>query len=146
MNNGRRGGIHQKLEEDSRPNPVTKTLSYKIQSTFLKTLNLKEKAKTHAHIDFFHPPKKTNQPSKHQGNMLTKVSSKITGKESLKVKADELRYDELGMTNYYGSIPKRIRETNKYHTRWLVIRGFDLYFYRTTGDEAQKDILPLPAK
>jgi len=77
---------------------------------------------------------------------LTKVKGKITGKESLKVKADDFRYDELGMTNYYGSIPKRIRETKKYHTRWLVIRGFDLYFYRSPADEAQKVILPLPAK
>jgi len=55
-----------------------------------------------------------------------------------KVKTDEARYDELGTVNFYGYVSKRRAELNAFHERWMVLRGFELYWYRHVGDAEQK--------
>ena len=130
---GRQGKTNGKDHYDNKVSPETsavrvkKTLGYKIQSNLLKSLNLKEKVKTHTMLNFFKPPKTSNvKPSKKKGGIFyNKITKKLTGGYNLKVKADDSRYDELGKVTFYGNIPKRIRETNKYHSRWLFLRGFD---------------------
>ena len=48
---------------------------------------------------------------------------KILEKKQVKVRADEAKYDELGMVNFYGYVSKRRADMNKFHDRWMVLRG-----------------------
>lgn len=65
---------------------------------------------------------------------------------NVKVRADADRNDELGTLNFFGNVSKRRADTAKFHARWMVLRGLDLYWYRNVGDESQKGIMQLPAK
>ena len=71
---------------------------------------------------------------------------KILEKNQVKVRADEAKYDELGMVNFYGYVSKRRADMNKFHDRWMVLRGQELYWYRNVGDQQQKGINILPAR
>eukprot|EP01022_Parablepharisma_sp_SALTPOND_P020426 TRINITY_DN3725_c1_g1_i1.p1 TRINITY_DN3725_c1_g1~~TRINITY_DN3725_c1_g1_i1.p1 ORF type:complete len:803 (+),score=91.67 TRINITY_DN3725_c1_g1_i1:5203-7611(+) len=53
---------------------------------------------------------------------------------------------EHGTTNYYGTIQKRRATTNKFHPRWLVLKGFDLYWYRTSDSKVQKGVIKIGDK
>ena len=54
----------------------------------------------------------------------------------MKVRADDDNYDELGQHNFYGNVHKRIAESMKFHERWMVLRGLDLYWYREVYDDS----------
>ena len=56
--------------------------------------------------------------------------------KNVKVKADDDRSDEIGTQNFYGYVSKRRADTAKFHKRWMVLRGLDLYWYREPGDES----------
>lgn len=115
--------------------PVTKkkTLGYKVISNTEKLLGLKEKVKTHPFIEYFHPTKHLKtalQPSKSLTNRVTNRKGKLL------VKSSDTRYDDLGKINTFGNIEKQIRETQKFHKRWCVLRGFSLYWFRElTSDQ-----------
>lgn len=61
--------------------------------------------------------------------------------QSIKVRAEDDRADDLGAQNFYGYVAKRRAETNKFHSRWMVLRGLDLYWYRQVNDDGQKGIM-----
>jgi len=65
---------------------------------------------------------------------------------AFKVKTDETRFDEIGMVNFYGIVSKRRAEMNKFHERYMVLRGFDLYWYKNVDAKEQKGICPVPSK
>ncbi len=72
---------------------------------------------------------------------MGKVSQKMRkavrlGGQDVKVRADDDRADELGYQNFFGNVSKRIAETKKFHARWVVLRGLDLYWYREVDDES----------
>jgi len=50
----------------------------------------------------------------------------------------------LGKVTKAGVINKVKAGTTRDHQRWLVLRGFDLYWYRTSLDKKAKGIIPLP--
>ena len=50
------------------------------------------------------------------------------------------------MVNFYGIVSKRIRETKNFHERYMVLRGFNLYWYQKVDADAQKGINPIPSK
>lgn len=102
-------------------------------------------------IEFFERMKKI-VPEKRK--MLDKVG-KGMGKlkdvallrgSKIKVRADDERSDEIGTPTFFGTVSKRLADTNKFHARWMVLRGLDLYWYRNVGDDAQKGIMQLPGK
>lgn len=64
----------------------------------------------------------------------------------MKVKADDDKEDELGTMNFFGNVAKRRGETKKFHKRWMVLRGLDLYWYRKVDDDSQKGVMQLPAR
>ena len=104
--------------------------------------NLKEKIKMHPDIAFFHAPNSRGANVKlNQGGII----NKIKGFEQIKVKAEEQRFDELGMINFYGTANKRIRQTRSYHQRFVVIRGFYIYNFRNAL-EPHKETWSIPAK
>ena len=43
----------------------------------------------------------------------------------------------------YGYLMKRIRDTNNFHPRWVVLEGFKLYWYRTESSTVAKKIVTL---
>lgn len=63
----------------------------------------------------------------------------------LNVGPDEERPD-LGAVTLAAPIYKQIKNTDKVHFRWLVLRGFNLYWYRSADHKAAKGIIPLPTK
>jgi len=63
----------------------------------------------------------------------------------LDVGPDEER-PELGNVTLAAPIYKQIKNTDKVHFRWLVLRGFNLYWYRSADHQAAKGIIPLPTK
>ena len=67
-------------------------------------------------------------------------------RKEIMVRAEEAKYDELGMVNFYGYVSKRRADYNSFHDRWMVLRGLELYWYRNVDDIQQKGISVLPAK
>ena len=63
----------------------------------------------------------------------------------LMVGPDEER-PELGNVTLAAPIYKQIKNTDKVHFRWLVLRGFNLYWYRSADHSCAKGIIPLPTK
>ncbi len=55
-----------------------------------------------------------------------------TGKRA--VAAYEKGSDDFGEINFYGIVHKRRGKTVKFHTRWMVLRGIDLFWYRSASD------------
>ena len=53
------------------------------------------------------------------------------------MRANDDRADELGQQNFFGFTHKRRAETSKFHKRWMVLRGLDLYWYRDVDDDSQ---------
>ncbi len=53
---------------------------------------------------------------------------------------------EHGTTDYYGTIQKRRATSSKFHPRWIVLKGFDLYWYRTSDSKGQKGVIKLSTK
>ena len=70
----------------------------------------------------------------------------VLRQQHIKVRANDDRADELGQQNFFGFTHKRRAETSKFHKRWMVLRGLDLYWYRDVDDDSQKGIMQLPAK
>lgn len=53
---------------------------------------------------------------------------------------------ETGIVTLAAPIYKQIKDTDKVHFRWLVLRGFNLYWYRSADHRAAKGIISLPTK
>ena len=70
----------------------------------------------------------------------------LLGGSNVKVRADEDRSDEFGQQNFFGNVTKRRAETSKFHARWMVLRGLDLYWYRRVDDDGQKGVMQVPGK
>lgn len=49
------------------------------------------------------------------------------------------------MINFYGNVTKQRFKYNKFHNRWVVLRGFNLYWYRSPLDKSQKGMVTLPS-
>ena len=49
-----------------------------------------------------------------------------------------------GQVNYYGNLQKQRGKTGRFHSRWVVMRGFYLFWYRSVNDKAQKGVTTLP--
>ena len=52
------------------------------------------------------------------------------------------------MLSYTGNVDKRIRETEKFHQRFVMLRGFNLYWFRvdnTANSGKFKQKLPIPS-
>lgn len=62
-----------------------------------------------------------------------------------KVPADSSTQDEHGIINFYGNVNKQRFKYNIFHNRWIVLRGFNLYWYRSPLDKVQKGNIMLPS-
>lgn len=59
--------------------------------------------------------------------------------------ADDSNHDLVGMINFYGSVIKQRFKYNLFHNRWVVLRGLNLYWYRSPMDKLQKGVITLPS-
>lgn len=83
-------------------------------------------------IEFFDPIKAKGALSK------KKSTGKIKDKGSTqkhdfgnKVPADDSTQEEHGFITFYGFVDKQRFKYNAFHQRWVVLRGFNLYWYRS---------------
>ena len=95
-------------------------------------------------IEFFDPIKTKKTLSKKIGKIKDKGSTQKHGQKS-KVPTDNSTQDEHGMINFYGNVSKQRFKYNKFHNRWIVLRGFFLYWYRSPLDKSQKGMIILPS-
>ena len=93
-------------------------------------------------VEFFEPIKRSTEKS----DFFTSLKKGFKQENKLIVTPNEDRADELGQVTYFGWVLKQIRDTDKFHTRWIVLRGCDIYWYRNVTDLVQKDKQTLPAK
>ena len=76
------------------------------------------------------------------------ISGMLTFKNQpvFKVGAGEAKFDNCGMINFGGVVFKRRAETSKFHDRYMVLRGFNLYWYKKADATEQKGICPIPSQ
>ena len=103
-----------------------------------------------SHLEYF-KKLKTGRKGNTEGmgkceRIQTKTTEILERKAPVRVRAEEAKYDELGMVNFYGYVSKRRAGLNSFHARWMVLRGLELYWYRNVDDVQQKGISILPAK
>lgn len=65
---------------------------------------------------------------------------------NITAKGDFSEYPYLGPVTKPGVINKIRAGTSNYHERWLVLRGFNLYWYRQAQDIKAKGLIKLPSK
>jgi hypothetical protein len=75
-----------------------------------------------------------------------KITSMFKNQNAIKVKTDDTKFDEIGMVNFYGVVTKHRSGTSKFHERYMVMRGFNIYWYKNINAEAQKGMCPVPNK
>ena len=134
------------------PLPQQKTVAYKIGSYFAKKIGTKSQIKTHPLIDFFEPIENENRSGMLQnigGAMMkgTKSLTQMVIRDVPTIHNNDIRYDELGYVNYTGFIQKRRGNMDAFHQRFVVLRGFDLYWFRVddsdkSGEFKEKVTLP----
>jgi hypothetical protein len=61
------------------------------------------------------------------------------------VPADDSTQEEHGCITFYGFVDKQRFKYNAFHSRWIVLRGFNLYWYRSPHDKQQKGTITLPS-
>lgn len=127
-----------------------------------KLLGTKIKIKTHPLIDYFEPL--FNEEHKSLINPLNALMlgvnkvgggvihgaqglKKMIKREAPTITNTDIRYDELGYVNFTGFVSKRQGRFDRFHQRFAVIRGFDLYWFRVdlsakSGEFKQKCTLP----
>lgn len=49
--------------------------------------------------------------------------------------ADDSTQEEHGCITFYGFVDKQRFKFNEFHSRWIVLRGFNLYWYRSPYDK-----------
>lgn len=113
-------------------------------------IGTKVKVKTHKIIDYFEPIK--NDEKGHLINPLYAlqlankriVGAVVTGTKGLAnmitregplLKNNDIRYDELGYVNFTGFVSKKRGAKNSFHSRFVVVRGFQLYWFRIDDGE-----------
>lgn len=98
-------------------------------------------------IEFFDPIRKKKALSKKNktGKIKDKGSTQKHGIVNKKVPTDSSTQDEHGMITFYGNVVKQRYRFNKFHLRWVMLRGFNLYWYRSPLDKHQKGNIMLPS-
>lgn len=83
-------------------------------------------------MEFFDPIRKKKALSKKYKS--TRVKDKgSTQKHAVlnkKVPTDSSTEAEHGLINFYGNVLKQRFRFNSFHLRWVMLRGFALYWYR----------------
>ena len=139
----RRAGMIRE-EKFNMPAPGLQTQKSLIGNKNDNAKDDKEKQRWKADLEYFDKIKKIVPV---QQTILDQMKSVVLlGSKHVKVRADDDKADELGQVNFFGYVTKRRAETKKFHTRWTVLRGLDLYWYRYVDDDGQKGQMQLPAK
>ena len=98
-------------------------------------------------VEFFDPIRKKKALSKKYRS--TKIKDKgSTQKHAIfnkKVPTDSSTQNEHGLITFYGNVLKQRFRFNKFHLRWVMLRGFTLYWYRSPLDRQQKGQIVLPS-
>eukprot|EP00347_Sterkiella_histriomuscorum_P002760 403366908 len=97
-------------------------------------------------VEFFDPikNKKTLSKKTKSFKIKDKGSTQKHGVINKKVPADNSTRDEHGQITFYGNVEKQ-RYSDEFHPRWIVLRGFNLYWYRSALDKQQKGMITLPS-
>lgn len=78
--------------------------------------------------------------------LASKIYKKFTGTKDKIVGSEQDDFDIYGRRIFIGNIKKlRGNIQGDVHKRWVVMRGWQLYWYRQAGDTEQKGILTLPS-
>lgn len=99
-------------------------------------------------LDYFEPISRAVGRLKTGDTFKAKVYQKVTGTKDRIVGAADDDFDRFGRRCFVGSIQKQQGNLlGKMHLRWVVVRGWSLYWYRLKGAEIdrQKGILNLPS-
>ena len=71
----------------------------------------------------------------------------MSGAKAAIVGSSEENYDKFGRWTYSGNVLKQKgNKSGDIHSRWVVLRGWKLYWYREAGDSAQKGVLILGSR
>jgi hypothetical protein len=75
------------------------------------------------------------------------IFKKLAGTKDKYIGAEDNDYDNFGRRIFFGNVKKqRSNLQGTMHLRWVVMRGWQLYWYRAPGDLQQKGILTLPSQ
>ncbi|CDW90123.1 UNKNOWN [Stylonychia lemnae] len=98
-------------------------------------------------IEYFDPIQKKKALSKKtmSNKKKDKGSTQKHGVINKRVPADNSTQEEHGQINFYGNVNKQRFKYNQFHLRWVVLRGFNLYWYRSALDRQQKGMITLPS-
>lgn len=117
-------------------------------------MGTKVKTKTHAIIDYFEPLKveaegniMTNNIITNQFTNLYKMGERLTG-EKPNFSNKDTKYDQLGYLNFTGIVKKRRGNLNKFHDRFVMVRGFDILWFAVDDSATSgrfKEKVPLPS-
>lgn len=98
-------------------------------------------------FEYFTSIVRKNQKLSQGSGVQATIYKKISGAKKMTVGPDSTDYSNVGRTIFYGNIKKQKGKlTNKMHPRWVVMRGWQLYWYRDASDTEQKGILTLPSQ
>ena len=106
----------------------------------------KQKIDLNSIIEFFDPIKKKKGLSKkkYKGKIKEKGSTQKHAPLNKKVPTDSSTSDDHGIITWYGNVQKQRGRFNRFHLRWMMMRGLTLYWYRSPIDIQQKGSILIP--
>ena len=139
------------IETQTKPSSTSR----KSRSSSAKKANRSEKhgkgqsphKNKHKDIEYFQPIVRKNQQLQRGNGIKSYIFKKIAGTKEKYVGAEDNDYDNFGRRIFYGNVKKKRGNLQaSMHSRWVVMRGWQLYWYREPGDLQQKGILTLPSQ
>ena len=117
------------------------------QSTTGRATSVLTKASRVAkNLEFFRPIERKKHRRELGTSLQAMIFKKIKGTKDFTVPSDSVDNEKYGQIIFTGNVKKqRGNLQGDMHTRWVVMRGWQLYWYRQPGDQTQKGILTLPS-
>eukprot|EP00347_Sterkiella_histriomuscorum_P012808 403367150 len=100
-------------------------------------------------VEFFDPIRKKKGPlskNKISNKIKDKGSTQKHGIVNKKVPTDNSTQNEHGAITFYSNVSKQKSRRNAFHPRWVMMRGFNLYWYRSPIEKQQKGQIILPSQ
>ncbi|CDW71712.1 UNKNOWN [Stylonychia lemnae] len=99
-------------------------------------------------VEFFDPIRKKKGPLSKKnktGRIKDKGSTQKHGIVNKRVPTDNSTQIEHGLITFYGNVSKQRFRFNSFHLRWMMMRGLNLYWYRSPMDKQQKGNIIIPS-
>lgn len=112
-----------------------------------KSKSKKKKPSEKLSLEYFEPINRSAAKLAKGDGFRSKIYKKVSGIKEETIGSTEDNYEKFGRRSFVGAVQKmRGNIQGDMHARWVVMRGWNLFWYRKPDDTAQKGVLTIPSQ